>query len=257
VIDAAGNATALSYDAFGLEIGNATTNVNHRYTGEYFDQESGLYHLRARDYDPVIGRFISMDEHPGKQTIPLTLNKYLYTNADPINYVDPSGNFISLSGTMNTISSLANLTRLAFVNGGRQAGGAAFRTLGKFVERRVGQIIQQCLKPGVKVTKQKLTGDGKVTVDFFYELGKKSKAVEVKYQLGLASSEGFKRAARQMESALKVADEVVLVTFKDIVKGRKKSLLDKIGNPGPAAQIGAMVELSAMMGEFVIEGCIH
>ena len=70
VIDAAGNATALSYDAFGLEIGNTTTNVNHRYTGEYFDQESGLYHLRARDYDPVIGRFISMDEHPGKQQIP-------------------------------------------------------------------------------------------------------------------------------------------------------------------------------------------
>ena len=93
VIDAAGNATALSYDAFGLEIGNATTNVNHRYTGEYFDQESGLYHLRARDYDPVIGRFISMDEHPGTQIIPLTLNKYLYGNADPVNHIDPSGNF--------------------------------------------------------------------------------------------------------------------------------------------------------------------
>ena len=64
-----------------------------RYTGEAFDQTTGLYHLRARDYDPYTGRFISMDEHPGSQRIPLTLNKYLYGNADPVNTIDPSGYF--------------------------------------------------------------------------------------------------------------------------------------------------------------------
>ena len=113
VIDGAGNATALSYDAFGLEMGSAATAVNHRYTGEYFDQDSGLYHLRARDYDPSIGRFISMDEHPGSQQIPLTLNKYLYGNADPVNHVDPSGNFgissaiSGISATMSVMSAFA------------------------------------------------------------------------------------------------------------------------------------------------------
>jgi RHS repeat-associated protein len=29
------------------------------YCGEYFDRETETYYLRARQYDPVIGRFLS------------------------------------------------------------------------------------------------------------------------------------------------------------------------------------------------------
>ncbi|RMX07091.1 RHS repeat-associated core domain-containing protein, partial [Vandammella animalimorsus] len=85
-----------SFDAFGnwLEGDAISPNSNpptHLYTGERYDADTGLIYLRARDYDPSIGRFISMDEHPGDQRIPLTLNKYLYANADPVNFIDPSG----------------------------------------------------------------------------------------------------------------------------------------------------------------------
>ena len=83
----------LDFDAFGNEEAGNPQESRHRYTGESYDSATGLYHLRARDYDPKTGRFISMDEHPGSQSIPLTLNKYLYGNADPVNHVDPSGNF--------------------------------------------------------------------------------------------------------------------------------------------------------------------
>ena len=93
ITDEAGNVLqTLDYDAFGNEQTSGPT--RHRYTGESFDSATGLYHLRARDYDPSTGRFISMDEHPGSRTIPLTLNKYLYGNADPVNHIDPSGNFV-------------------------------------------------------------------------------------------------------------------------------------------------------------------
>ena len=34
-------------------------------------------------------------------------------------------------------------------------------------------------------------------------------------------------------------------------------MLEKIGNPNTGVQIGALVELAAMMGEFVMEGCIR
>ena len=53
-----------------------------------------------------------MDEHPGSRTIPLTLNKYLYGNADPVNHVDPSGNF-SLGGVMSGIGNMAGLAMRA------------------------------------------------------------------------------------------------------------------------------------------------
>lgn len=107
VAQTAATSHVFSYDAFGIALGategmpaNAAdaAATSHRYTGEYADSQTGLLHLRARDYDPQLGRFISMDEHPGASRIPLTLNKYLYGNADPVNTVDPSGNiFISMA----------------------------------------------------------------------------------------------------------------------------------------------------------------
>ena len=113
ITDEAGNVLqTLDYDAFGNEQGSGPT--RHRYTGESFDEETGLYHLRARDYDPSTGRFISMDEHPGSRTIPLTLNKYLYGNADPVNHVDPSGN-MSLAGTMSEVSGMAQMAAMSFI----------------------------------------------------------------------------------------------------------------------------------------------
>ena len=265
--DANGHTTGYgySYDAFGVELGSdegmpandaAAHAVSHRYTGEYTDRHTGLIYLRARDYDPKVGRFIGMDEHPGSQRIPLTLNKYLYGNADPANHIDPSGNFFTLAGTMTAVGRQMSLVRFAFTNVGRQAGGVAIRNLGQLVERRIGGMIKQCLKPGAKLKKGWKTGDGKVTVDFFLEMGSKTKAVEIKYGLGSASSEGFQRAARQLASALKKTDDVILVSFKEISQLHKKSMLEKLGNPGVAPQIGAMVELASMLGEFIIEGCI-
>ena len=191
--------------------------------------------------------------------MPLTLNKYLYGNADPVNHVDPSGNFFTISGTTTAVNRQLILVRHAFATGGRQTGGKAISNLGALVERRIGAIIQQCLKPNARLVQRDYrTGDGKVTVDFLFEMAGRLKAVEVKYQLGSATSEGFARAARQLSSAIKKGvSEVVLVSFKSIVERRGRALLDKIGNPSVGVQIGSILDLSAMMGEFLIEGCIQ
>ncbi|MFZ6030347.1 MAG: RHS repeat-associated core domain-containing protein [Chloroflexota bacterium] len=52
---------------------------------------AGLVYLRARYYDPTIGRFISRDSYPATAAVPQSLHRYAYTGNDPVNRTDPSG----------------------------------------------------------------------------------------------------------------------------------------------------------------------
>src|SRR3989304_1368236 len=54
------------------------------YTCEQVDADSGMYYLRARYYDPSIGRFLSQDPLPGG-------NLYAYVGNNPVNRIDPTG----------------------------------------------------------------------------------------------------------------------------------------------------------------------
>ena len=85
------------YDAFGVEqnVDDADDNA-FRYCGEYYDSESGTIYLRARYYDPTIGRFISRDSVTGENTDPLSLNLYTYCHNNPIIGIDPSGHIFNI-----------------------------------------------------------------------------------------------------------------------------------------------------------------
>jgi RHS repeat-associated protein len=105
--DEAGAVTdTYTYDAFGklIEQTGATPNP-YLYSGERFDADLGLYHLRARYYDPDRGRFTSMDPHPGELDEPLSLHKYLYVHADPVNLIDPTG--LSAAGEYGKLTAFA------------------------------------------------------------------------------------------------------------------------------------------------------
>ena len=80
------------YDAFGNEREPESSDNNpFRYCGEYYDGETGSYYLRARYYDPVIGRFTQQDSYRGDITDPLSLNYYIYCLNNPSQYIDFSG----------------------------------------------------------------------------------------------------------------------------------------------------------------------
>jgi len=54
-----------SYTAFGELFSSTGTTVNsYRYTGQQLDTNTGLYSLRARYYNPALGRFLSQDTYP-------------------------------------------------------------------------------------------------------------------------------------------------------------------------------------------------
>jgi len=86
--DASGNnQVSYSYDAFGAIRAQTGSSPNQwLFTGEQRDSDSGLYYLRARYYDPAIGRFVSTDPIP-------TGNLYAYAWDNPTTFVDPAGRF--------------------------------------------------------------------------------------------------------------------------------------------------------------------
>ena len=75
------------YDAFGatLEVKEQFPN-RIRYTGQQYDDMTGQYYLRARYYNPVLGRFMQEDMYQGDG-----LNLYAYCGNNPVIYYDPSG----------------------------------------------------------------------------------------------------------------------------------------------------------------------
>ncbi len=80
--------------------GTATTTTSsasttpYQYTNENFDSETGLTYLRARYYDPTVGRFISRDPVRGTLDNPITQDPYIYGASNPTTYTDPSGEIV-------------------------------------------------------------------------------------------------------------------------------------------------------------------
>jgi RHS repeat-associated protein len=80
-----------AYDPFGQILGQQESVTQpFKYVGQYgvMAEPNGLYYMRARYYDPTVGRFISED--------PLgfgggDVNLYAYVRNQPVNWIDPWG----------------------------------------------------------------------------------------------------------------------------------------------------------------------
>jgi len=95
---------ALRYDAWGEVLANPVTSAlptPWRYQGRLDlspDAANPLYDYGARTYRPVQGAFTSLDTYAGAVIDPLSMNRFLYAEANPTSFVDPDGH-AACSGT--------------------------------------------------------------------------------------------------------------------------------------------------------------
>jgi RHS repeat-associated protein len=75
-----------AYDPWGAPSAGSSVN-GYAYTGREWDSETGLYHYRARYYDPKIARFLSEDPIG----FAAGTNFYAYVGNNPVTMRDPDG----------------------------------------------------------------------------------------------------------------------------------------------------------------------
>ncbi|MCG3180039.1 MAG: hypothetical protein BIFFINMI_02393 [Phycisphaerae bacterium] len=101
-------ASRFAYDAYGNALGfdasQAVTAV--LYSGQLFDNSTGLHYLRGRYYDSSPGGFTQLDPFSGFLSSPATLGGYGYVGSNPINGADPSGMFWILLKAASTAWSI-------------------------------------------------------------------------------------------------------------------------------------------------------
>ena len=95
-------------DTSGVSIGEINP---FRYKGYYYDKESQMYYCKSRYYVPAWGRWLNADNPSflDFQGFSQT-NLFSYCGNDPVNMVDPKGNY------MNCVSFLSNIIRVKVIS---------------------------------------------------------------------------------------------------------------------------------------------
>lgn len=149
LVDETGNIkNTYQYDAWGSIVAqNESIKNNHKYAGEYLDNDSGLVYLRARYYEPSIGRFISED--PARDD----LNWYVYAKNNPVNAIDPSGlRTYFINGINNSKEEGSPQYSIDFANKLTKKGVEDVRTIGVYngtgTITGVGQVAMEMVNKG-------------------------------------------------------------------------------------------------------------
>jgi len=120
-----------SYAPYGETLNSPDANHNQAgFTGHIKDKATGLNYMQARYYDPVAGRFLSVDPVTFLDTgKPTYFNRYRYCANDPINCTDPTGTSDAFGTTDSILAEVVNEVLVKplydfFVADGVEAGKA-------------------------------------------------------------------------------------------------------------------------------------
>jgi RHS repeat-associated protein len=133
---------SIQYDAFGniLEDNNPGFTVPFGFAGGLHDRDTGLVRFGYRDYDPEVGRWTAKDSigFDGGDT-----DLYGYVLNDPVNFIDPTGEFINLgaAGIGAAIGAAVGATNALFNHGDLLKGALSGAVVGSLAGLTFGTSI--------------------------------------------------------------------------------------------------------------------
>jgi RHS repeat-associated protein len=123
---------AYAYGTFG-EVADSDEDWSQpfHYLGKFgiMDDGNGLYHARARYWNPHLGRFISQDPLWGNDASSQSWNRYVYALNNPLRYFDPTGLVAADSVKSSSSGSKESLEQFL------ERAASECRSLYEFVER--------------------------------------------------------------------------------------------------------------------------
>jgi RHS repeat-associated protein len=122
-----------SYRPYGERLKNeAASQTNSQwYTGHRQDADTGLVYMGARHYDPLIGRFLSIDPSGFGESNPHSFNRYAYANNNPMKFTDPDGRFAQAIAVGGAILVGGAIVYVTTTNEQRQEIADGFRALSR------------------------------------------------------------------------------------------------------------------------------
>jgi hypothetical protein len=187
-----------------------------------------------------------MDPREGMGEEPLSLHKYLYAGADPINHRDPSGNMTIGEVTEVAATYVKNVgvnARSAFAAGGA-AVGAFFNAVGRYAQdiaRRIISIVSQDFQEIERVDEEVevLAANSRRVIDFLLRTkdGARDLLIEAKYSLP-RTGEALTRLVGQMRTAIDsgTARQVVVWTLRPPSIAQIRTVITALGDKASQVQ---------------------
>jgi RHS repeat-associated protein len=135
-----------SMDAFGVARTTATgslADASVGFAGQYLDTATGLYDMRARDYDPSSGRFTATDPIAVPTGMPYA-SGYSYARNNPLMYSDPTGMAPECNGLFSFVWGLIGSScgsDSGANNAGNFMGGAGDRSKAMAEDAATGALM--------------------------------------------------------------------------------------------------------------------
>jgi RHS repeat-associated protein len=94
------------FEAYGATAsGSIPSGVGIGFTGHVNDADTGLVYMQQRYYEPLAGRFLSVDPVVTDANSGMSFNRYSYVANNPYRYTDPDGRQLTECGSGSTMCS--------------------------------------------------------------------------------------------------------------------------------------------------------